>query len=295
MEKNTRSVRYWLSLLVYGLVLIGVLLYVRFPADKVQEYVSRKLQAITGAGQASFGECGYVFPLNLRCERITLRDMQDGQDLAELANVAVSPAVSGFGLSYLVQGEVAGGAFSFTAGVAPLAGRLTLQELAVTGADLSRIVFLQKGLQREIQGKLDFQGSLVGSFTGEGVVEMQGNVVVRDGGFSLRQPILFIERMEMAPLKVGVSMADGVLQLREGTVRGRQFSVDFSGELQLQGELVFWGVTLAGTMSPSKNFLDSTPQLQRVMKRLQKEYGDSALPYRVTGNLAAPRFRFGRQ
>ena len=295
MRKKRRSFLFWLSLLLYGLVLTCVLLYVRFPADKVERYLTEKISALNSGAVVEFGKCGYSFPLRLSCDRffVGLRDTKE--EIVAIQNMTVSPVASGFGFKYALAGDIAGGTYSAVAEISPLSKSVKLGNLELTNIDLSRLGLIQSTLQREVKGILDFRGSMVVSLAGAGLVAQEGKLTVREGHFVLRQQILLADRLQMRPLEVQVAYKKGVLQLRNGVVRGNQLDVGFAGEVKANGAMADWETALKGEITPAKEYVAANPQVQRVVKRLQRQFTGNSLPYIVSGSLGVPRFRFGSQ
>jgi hypothetical protein len=133
------------------------------------------------------------------------------------------------------------------------------------------------------------------SLDGGGVITQEGKLSVREGDFVLRQQILLADSLQMAPMEVKLSYGKGVLQLRDGSLRGKQLVVAFAGELQPDDTLATWKMALKGSMTPVQEYMGGNPQLQRVVKRLQRQFTGDSLPYMVSGSLGVPHFRFGSQ
>jgi len=295
VRKKRRSILFWLSLLLYGLVLTGVLLYVRFPAAKVKGYLTKEISALSDGAAVDIGECGYGFPAELRCNNLSIGSREQKEEMVILENMIISPIVSGFGLRYNLAGEIAGGTFRSVVEFSPLMKIMKLSDLALTDMDLSRLGFVEKTLQREVRGMLDFHGSMVVSLAELGLTMEEGKLTVREGDFVLRQQILLAERMQMKPLDVQIAYEKGVLQLRDGSFRGNQLVVDFSGELKANDTMADWEMLLKGSITPTQEYVAANPQVQRVVKRLQRQFKGNSLPYIVSGSLGVPRFRFGSQ
>ena len=295
MRTKRRSFVFWLSLLLYGLVLTCVLLYFRFPADKVEGYLTEKVSSLSHGAAVNIGKCGYAFPAELRCDQLSIGEREKKEEMVVLENMTISPVASGFGLKYTITGEISGGTFLTVAEFSPFKKTVKLSGLELTSMDLSRSEFVKKSLQRDIRGLLDFHGSMVVSLAEAGLVEQEGKLSVREGDFALRQQILLVERLQLAPMDVNFSYKKGVLQLRDGSLRGTQLIVDFAGELNTKDAMADWAMVLKGSITPAQEYVAANPQVQRVVKRLQRQFTGNSLPYVVSGSLGVPRFRFGSQ
>lgn len=290
-----RTAKYWILLALYGLVLTGVLLYVRFPAAKIESYLGRLTSIVTGGVRVESEGCGYAPPLALQCRKLTLAGRESGEVLASLTNLRVVPIASGIGLKYSLDGEFAGGTCKAQLSLSPMAGTVAFRSVELKGVDLRKTGVGNRAAQREIKGLLDFAGT--GSFDiSDGTISgLNGKVTIRDGGFALRQPIMLVEFMEMAPLEVQTKYHKGSLQLSEGVFRGRQLAGTFRGEVATTGAVEEWGLAVAGELTPIKEYVEANPLVVRLVGRLQREYNSEGLPYQLNGSLAEPRFRFGAQ
>jgi len=295
VRTKKRSFLFWLSLLLYGLVLTGVLLYVRFPAGKVEDYLTKKISALGHGVAVDIGKCGYGFPAELRCDNLSIRAREKKEEMVILESMIISPLVTGLGLRYNLTGEVAGGTFRTVVDFSPRMKTVKLSDLALTDMDLSRLGLVEKNLQREVRGMLDFHGSMVVSLKEPGLTVQEGKLTVREGYFVLRQQILMVDRLQMKPLDVQMAYENGELRLRDGSLRGNQLVVDFSGELKANDTMADWEMALKGSITPAQEYVAANPQVQRVVKRLQRQFTGNSLPYIVSGSLGVPRFRFGSQ
>ena len=290
-----RSFRYWLLVLVYGLTLTAVLLYVRYPAEEAQAFLSAWTTKVTRGSRLSLAGCSYRLPLALQCERLVVADETGQSTLAEFDNVQLAPVWSGLGRRYRFAGGLGGGTFSAELVVAPLAGIVQVEGLELKGVELAKVGGLQRGLRREIRGGLDFSGEAkVALKTGE-VRGFGGEMAVTGGGFALRQPLLGAKTVELEKLSCTIASTDGSLQVEKGELRGPQLSFSFAGAVVPRDEFGKWGLELKGVLTPTEAHLQGNPQAQRIMKRVKRASQDGTVPYSVGGSLAIPRFRFGGQ
>lgn len=293
MKRKKRSILFWLSLLVYGIALTGVLLYFRYPAVKVERYLAVHLSTIAQGAKVDIERCGYALPARMRCDNLRFSQGQSDEELLVVDNLGITPVISRSGLFFRVSGEAVGGTFSADAEVSPGQDSLLLNELEVNGVDLARLPSLHQGMQREVKGFLDFRGTMSVSRTG--VKAQEGRLIIRDGILPFRQQILLVEQQGMQPLEVQMAYNDGRMVLHDGSVQGEQLVFSFGGELQATGSLSDWGMNLTGTIVASPEYVAANPPVQRVVRRLQRQFQGNNLPYMVSGSLRMPRFRFGGQ
>lgn len=293
MEGKKASI---LSLLVYAFVLTGILLYVRFPSARVEEYFAKKIGSFIPGADITLGTHRYDFPASLIFERVTISREQGREEIAFLENVTISPIVSGIGFKYSLAGDFYGGTLQAGLKLNPVAGSFSMDALELANVKLESFSFLNTLFQREISGFLNFKGSYAGALNEGKDVSLQGTVAVHGGSFPLRQPILSVRNMSMEEFDVSVSYTDGLLNLLDGSVKGPELYSHFSGELNIaDNPPELWEVNVTGNMTPQKGYLNENQQILRVVKRLQRQYQNSELPYKVTGSIGNPRFRFGNE
>lgn len=290
-----RTGRIKLSYLLYAVLLTAVLLYVRFPSARVQEYLGGKIETAFSPAGIQAGTYRYVFPATLRFDKVVVSAGDGGDEIALVENLAVSPAIAGFGLKYSLAGELYGGTFQLGLKLSPLAGKCVVENMEMTKVDLRRSTFIQRVFQREIEGELDFNGTAAVGFDGESSGRLEGEAVVRGGEIPLRQPILLVTRMDFQELAAKLSYDGELLKLADGSLKGKQFNADYSGSLQTADNPESWQLELKGSLIPQQEYTGANPQVQRLVTRLQKQFRTNELPFMVNGSIINPRFRFGNQ
>lgn len=295
MGTKTRPALYWLSLLVYGLLLSGVLLYVRYPTAKFEEYLSQKILELTNGVEIEIDNCRYGFPDDIHCDRLKFSSKDKGAELIVLENIMISPVIAGLGFKYSINGYTSDGRFSSVVEILPKKGMIKVNDLELIDVDLGRLAMIGIVFQREILGKVDFQGSVTFSTIDEHIVNVKGEMSVDKGSFALRQPILLMDRLQMEPFEVKIFYENGVLKLTDGIINGKQLKSAFTGDLVVKNTIAGWDMNIQGNIVPTKEYMAENLQLQRVVKRLQRQFQRQDLPYRVSGSLTVPRFRFGNQ
>jgi type II secretion system protein N len=281
------------SYFIYALLLTAVLLYVRFPADKFQTFLVRTIESAFPGARVDLGTYHYTFPATFHLDRALFEEKKSEEEIVLLEGIDVTPIISGLGFKYALSAKSYGGSFQANLQLSPVAGSFTLDEIDLNHIDLALSPFLKNISRREVSGYLDYSGIYSSPLDGLGKREAKGVVRLSEGTFSLIQPVLTLRNLDMQSLDVGISFADGVLALVEGSFKGAELHADFEGTITAADGLEAWKVELGGTMVPQKDFMKDKPQVLRVVKRLQSQYRKTALPYRVSGSIGNPRFRFG--
>lgn len=293
MKGEKRSFVFWLSLMVYAILLTGLLLYLRYPEGKVEKYLAAKLSSISGGSRVVIGACHYGLPVIFRCESLRFTDEDSGDILALVDRVAITPKLSGWGMKYAAKGEMAGGTFTTEARISFGKERLELNDITVNGVELAEVPLLQQNMQRELRGRIDYSGSL--SLEGGRVESQEGSLTVRNGVLPYRQQILLVKEQEMAPFALQMSYQQGKLLLSNGSLESGTLTYSFNGELITQGAMENWAMKVTGTLTPSAEYMAGNPAVQRIVRRLKRQFAGDEIPFMVSGNMRVPRFRFGGQ
>jgi type II secretion system protein N len=278
---------------IYAVLLIAVLLYVRFPSEKFEIFVVRTVETAFPGSRVDLGPYHYTFPATVHLDRALFEQKTGNEEIVLLESIDITPIVSGLGLKYALSAKAYGGSFQANLKLAPVAGTFSLLDMHVNQIDLALPPFLKNISRREISGQLEYRGMYSAPLDGSGKREAKGVVRLSEGAFSLIQPVLTLRILDMQSLDAGISFNDGVLELVEGSFKGAELHAEFAGSLTAAEGLEAWKVDLSGALVPQKGFLKDKPQVLRVVKRLQSQYRKTALPYRVSGSIGNPRFRFG--
>ena len=284
----------WLLYLLYGLVLTGILLYTRFPADQVEAFLLQKVEGAVPGSSCSYTTLHYSFPFSMIIEELHLTRQRDGSELLLLEDLVLTPAAAGLGRSFTFTAALYEGAATGRLNIMPLAGRFSLTDVQVERANMEQVDYLQSGLQRDIKGLLSGAGVYEGSWVRGEPRSGRGNVELNAGSMLLRQPILSVGQLDFEQLAMTLTYGDDELKVVNGKLKGSPFNTDFSGEVKVRNEVPAWQINLAGTIRIDRDFIKDKPHLLRAYRGLAKQYGKGdALPYGVSGSVGTPRFRFG--
>ncbi len=292
MEMRAPSVMQFLSYLLYALLLTCVLLYVRFPADKFEKFAERKIEEAFEGTDVNVGTFKLQLPFNIYLNKAVIAEKTSGDEILRLQNIRIRPILSGFGLDYSLSGDLYNGTFTSQLLFAPRDDKFTLDDIELSAVDISQSKYVRMVSRREISGQLKFLGSYSASMAG-GDKDIKGVITLRDGKFSLMQPVLSLKEMEVISLEAGLTFKNGSLELIEGTFKGKEIDAEFEGSVNISDRVESSNVNVSGSLVPQKDFLKEKPQVLRVVKRLQKQYRKTALPFNISGTIGNPRFRFG--
>ena len=151
--------RRMLAYLLYALMLIGVLLYVRFPAEKFKAFCENRLGLLLAAGVCSINAIDYNFPLTLNFDGIRLsregNSRQEGFFIDSLSLV-VNPA--NLGKTAFLSATFYGGKFSARLETDFTGKTIRMQGITLTSLRLGDLVKGPLAVDRKIEGMAAFEG-----------------------------------------------------------------------------------------------------------------------------------------
>ncbi len=286
------SFRYFLFF-VYALVLTAVLLYVRFPTEKMRIYCEHRLERVLGKGRASIAKIVYHFPATVEFRKVKIGSQPANGKKNEIVvdRLSLFPTAEGFLTSWAVDGELYSGIFAATIEIQLKEKIFQLKDLRMEKIDIAAITAGMPEIQREITGELEAAGEYKAKFdqplTGHGT----GNIVIREGTAQLVRPILTLDVIDFEEINFLWQYGDTVFQITEGKMIGAQLDADFSGTLHPPFLPPEGDLNVSGLLVPGAQFLKDKPQIERLVQRLMKQYKKPAVPFRVGGALNKPTFR----
>jgi len=292
MAGSVLSFRYFLYL-VYAVVLTAVLLYVRFPTEKVRIYCEHRLEAILGKGRASIAKIVYHFPATVEFRTLKIGDQSaDGESNEILIDrLRLFPTSGGFLTSWAMDGELYAGLFKAILEIQMEEKIFQLRDIKLEKADIAAAATDMPVIQREVTGSFTVSGEYKAKFdqplTGLG----SGSLHLRAGTLHLVRQILTLDAIDFEEIDILWKYGETVFQITEGKMIGQQLDADFSGTLQPPFLPPVGGLNVSGLLVPKEGFLEDKPQIERLVQRLMKQYKKSAVPFRVGGTLNKPIFR----
>lgn len=291
-EQRMSAMRLSLYIL-YGIILTGILLYVRFPTEKMRNYLTSMVESAIPGTECSMGQFSYGFPLKVKLDSLELKDSRGKHQIVLLENVALSPNLLGFGLQYGVTAELYQGAVSSQLQLKPKTDEFVFDEIELINVNAENAPFIQATMGTQFKGVLHYVGNYFGTWSTAGETEMQGRITLNNGLFAPRQPILTTREISLDSLEVDLNYTNSILTLTAGKHSGTQFHGEFKGSMKRASAKGIWQLEMQGSLVPQRDFVKQQPQISRMVKRLQKQYRQTALPYVVKGTVSNPNFRFG--
>lgn len=286
------SFRFFLYL-VYAIVLTGVLLYVRFPAEKVKMYCEHRLERVIANGKASITKIDYHFPATVEFRKVKIAVQSANGKSNEIVaeRLRLFPKPDGLLTSWGVVGELYSGVFEARLEIDLGENIFGLKDIRLEKADIAAVAAGMSAIQREIRGDLTVTGEYKAKFNQPLAGRGKGSLHLGHGTVQLVRPILTLDLIDFEEINMGWEYGDNTFRIIEGKMTGQQLDADFSGTLESPFFPPLGGLDLGGLLIPREEFLEDKPQIERLVQRLMKQYKEPAVPFRVGGTLNNPTFR----
>ena len=134
-----------ITLFCYGLFCAVVVLYFRFPTEKLQMFCETKLEQLLTGSDCSIAGLGYGFPFSMTVKTIRFSDSKTKkQELFTITNVRITPALTALTSRFSIELDVFGGIYSSELVVDIEGKEFTLQNMEIRNIDPAIIPFLQQ-------------------------------------------------------------------------------------------------------------------------------------------------------
>jgi type II secretion system protein N len=289
-----KEVLYWTSCLLYGAVLTGVLLYIRFPAEKVRRYCERFVEDRLPDSSCSITSMKYIFPFRIVFEDIRVMNKKSGEELLfEDPQLSFEPVWSNPLHFFKVESTAFGGSHEAQMLINNEEKSLSFFEVEMKGVNLIMVPALHKKLNRKVSGTLDFSGTLTGKTDELSIFAAEGVASIHGGGFGLKKSILELNSLELVESSVHINLQKDTILLSKGELKNAQLNVSYEGNIALTKPWPESSLNIKGGIVPLAPLLQEKKQLKTIVARMQKKYKAQSLPYNVNGTIGRPTFTFG--
>lgn len=294
MSLSTNVYLRWFFYCCYAVLLTAMLLYVRFPGSKFKKYCGEQAQKLFSGTECRIGRLAYDFPLD-----ITLADVafslpkQGSAPLVILRSITISPVFTELGKVFELQGVSYSGQFSGTLHLERKSNRFSLENIRIRNMSLAEMTSVREVLGREISGQVDFAGSFSATVNQYLAGKAQGKAKLKTGSIALVQPVLALKAIDLQQMAMEVNYDRQELRLTKGKMKGKELSADFACSVRMVSPWYVSELKAAGDVAPQAGFMKESPSVQNEVRVLQKQYKKSTIPFRISGSLQKPTFRFG--
>ena len=293
MERSGTRKFYWFVVILYGVVLTGVFLYLRFPEERFKRYCENRIEKWLPGVECSIGEIGYSYPAEL-----VFRDLRLGlknNDAATFEDDRFSPQPAWKNLMSAVQvkSSAFGGKHSALVSIDKTAGNVFLDQLQVEEAQLGEVALFQRE-DKQLAGFLSGRGSVTINRQSLAVVSAKGDFIVSDLAFELNNPLFQLTTLEVDRGSFQVNLRDNRMRFMDGRLANNRIDGTFQGDVALADPLWITKLTLTGSIVPKVELFQGNKQLQAVVAGVKRRYNSDDVPFRVGGTIQSPTFIFGK-
>lgn len=295
MAHSKKERLYWSAVVLYGLVLVGLLLYFRFPADKFRNYAERQIEKILPGISCSIGAISLGFPPVVRFADVgLLKEGSSEEILFSDPLVTVAPVWRNVTEEIVLNSTAYGGSHSARVRLLPEVAVIEVQDIQITGLNLKELPYLQEKLARDISGVLNGSGSARIDRDRLQLLQAEGNLSVNEGKIELKRPILELRSLDLNESSVDIRLQDKSIMISEGKLENAQIQAIFAGEVLLAQPWYGSEFSLQGELTPLAPLYQKNRQLKVIVSRMQERHGSEALPFNIGGTVGQPTFVFTR-
>lgn len=283
-----------ITLFYYGLFCAVVMLYFRFPTEKLQLFCETKLEQLLTGSDCSISGLGYGFPFSITANTVRFSDSKaKNQELFTVTNVRITPALTALTSLFGVELDAFGGTHNCNLELNRDAKEFTLQDIEMRNLDPAKIPFLKQASKREITGIATGNGSFHGKWEkGKYVTDGKGKFNLEQGKFGLLLPILSLNSIDLRKFETDILFEDSILQCRNGVFNGKELKGAFSGSMELHTGLKRAKLSFIGEIEPLPPLLKQSKQIQNMVMQLLKQQQHGTVPFVLQGTVQKPSFKF---
>jgi len=279
---------------LYGMILTGVLLVVRFPKAKFKSFCTGFIEKRISEVHCSIGQIEYDFPATFRLQNIVFQPLekQNGKGV-EISQLVITADMKDLGKSFYLSANVYGGQGKCRLFIKDKNDAFVLSDCHFTHIDMGKMGYLQGQLGRRFTGIVDLDGGYTGRVDKIGRGKFEGTLSIQNATMNLINPILDIENIRLHKADMNISINNKEADLEKVRFQGPEFSGAMSGKIKIMSPWMGSGLNMRGELAPLASLLARNPEVKGLMILSQKQHRRSILPFMVSGTLAAPEFRFG--
>ncbi len=294
MKFFERKIVLLVTLFCYGLFCAVVVLYFRFPSEKLQLFCETKLEQLLTNSDCSISGLGYGFPFSVTADTIRFSDNKSKkQELFTITDVRVTPILRALTSRFDIELDAFGGTHSCTLELNRDAKEFILQDIQVRDLNPAKVPFLRQASKREITGTVTGTGSFHGKWeNGKYVTDGKGKLRLERGKFGLLLPVLSLNSIDLRKFETEIVFQKSVLQCRNGVFHGSELNGEFSGRMELHAGLKRARLSFIGEIEPLPPLLKQSKEIQNMVMQLLKQQPNGTVPFVLQGTVQKPSFNF---
>jgi type II secretion system protein N len=297
MQNFVSKHRNVLGYILYGLILTGALLYLRFPSDAVENYFRAKGEQVDPPLTLSVKRIGPLIPYGLKFVKtqVSLRDAPDSLIL-KADRLSLRPSL----LSLL--GGKSDYSFYCAAYKGDTSGSVRLwqdekarsvdTEIELTNVDLGEYAYLRELIGRTVKGTVSgtivYNGQYRPRLNGSG----KANLSLSEGMVELAEPFLTLQSIDFDELEIDMVLEKQKIDVGRLEFKGKQLQGKLSGTITLRKALAESVLSLSGTIEPFAALFESAEGIQETVAFLRGRIDKGTFTFMVEGTLGHPKIKF---
>jgi type II secretion system protein N len=299
MSKSTSSTTspFYAIYVVYGVLLVGVLLYYMFPSDAVTDYLQASVERVNPSLHLSVGKVrpSYTLGLSFMSPRLS-HDARPGMDLFSAKSVLVRPEPWSFlqgkkkyrleGHGY--DGEIKGSIhFEKKLIGGPFTTAITLKDIRIDDIG-SLSALIGRSVKGSLNGSINYSGEQNLLIAGTGGADLK----ISDGQIELLQPILTLDSIQFDELSVRMTLRNRQIDLSHGELKGREIQGTLSGTVGLNKDILQSSLNIRGTLEPFAGLFKGDKGTADTVKYFAQRLKMGKASFIIRGTLANPKITF---
>jgi len=300
MIRSISKRKKWLGYILYGILLMIVLLYYRFPSDAVGDYLQTTADEINPGYTVWIGEVRPLLPFGVRLlkTRVSLKEDPD-TNLLIAESLIIKPRLwsflkgeSKYGVDCFAYGGDIKGTVHFSEDGGEATDRPFTTSMELRGLRINDYEYLFKLIGRNVKGILG--GNITYSGQGSFLINGTGDASLRisDGSVELMQPVFSLKSVNFDDLWIKMILDKRKINLTRVEIGGKEIKGTLSGTIGLKQNFSNSRLALRGSIEPLAGFFKSENGAPRMMTLFKRRLRKGKLSFVVRGTPADPKIRF---
>ncbi|OPX34956.1 MAG: type II secretion system protein GspN [Desulfobacteraceae bacterium 4484_190.2] len=281
-----------LGYILYGILLMIVLLYYRFPSDALEDYLQSTADEINPRYHVLVGKVRPSLPFGMKFLKARVSLFMAESLLIRPGLWSFLKGESKYLFDCLAYGGDIKGSVHFSDNGGEASERPFTTSIELSDIRINDYEYLFTLIGRNVKGILggiitySGQGSLLINGTGE------ANLRISNGSVELLQPIFSLESVSFDDVRIKMILEKTKIKLTRVELKGREIKGTLSGTIGLKQNISNSRLALRGSIEPLEGFFKSENGAPRIMKLFKRRLRKGKLSFVVRGTPADPKIRF---
>ncbi len=281
--------------LLYAVLVLGLLLYLRFPGETVRTWMEQRFNTAQSRLQCTIGHLAPTWTGGLQFSDIRFKTTgSDGVSLMKIDSLLLRPrylrlATGGERIVTFrcrAHGGKATGWIRQRKDASPPELKGDFHDIA-----LESFRGLGSRMKRKFNGSLSGKVTLTGRPGGISDVAGKADITIDNGGIELQRPLFGLGAIDFNSLTSRLKIEGGKVLIVDGKIDSRLFLGLFSGEVHPAGQLRLTSLLIDGTLEPRPELFTGLADKQEV-DVIRGQLRDGKLPFSISGTLLEPGITF---